>query len=184
MSKEFLIVTNLSPLLDISMSLMLLYLFYVPILKVTNMSWKTFIDETRKRDEINDADMSDTQDKFIYILKISLMLSLMNILSSTLTLSILPHIPEYWWLFSVDYIINSLCTFLLVGNDRRLLWKIMCCYRNNRNVDKNNSNDNSAFQSNKSDKSSQKPSWKSMDTMQVMEQVEMQNKNQTLIVDK
>merc|ERR1712228_563342 len=118
-----------------------------------------------------------TKEKFISVLKVSLFLALINIGSSTICFSILLNVPNIWWLWGFDYAINAFCTFLMMGNDRRLLTKMLCyCINDQRRRRRGDHKENS--KSDKSENASSTapshPTLKSMDTLKIIEQIEME----------
>eukprot|EP01084_Bolivina_argentea_P170818 295979_1 len=162
---DFRLLASLAPITDVSLSLLFTFLFYVPIVKVTKMSWNEFVNNAKY------GDTEQSKEHFISILKISLILSLINIFSSTILFSTIPWYPSFWYVFSFDYVINASSSFGMLGDDRRLLIKCLkcsCC-----KVGEIENNDRSVRSMNNVEKSIQ--------TMAVMEQIEMENNNDILI---
>jgi len=61
--------------------------------------------------------------------------------SSTVCLQILLIIfQKYWWLLACDFGINSICSFLMLGANRKFVSQLICCFHIANNESKTSAN--------------------------------------------
>ncbi len=179
MSDDFILLSNLMPITDILLCVLFSYIFYAPILKVSEISLKDIVGK-RQDDDMNTYDTKPSKAPFIRVLKISLVLSLINVFSTTICFLILPYFAEFWWLWSVDYVVNSMCCFLMMSNDRKLLAKICVCFSTKHNINGQSRTDNVGSETSPGSESEMNSS---ADTMRAMQRIEMQKKHQNLMIN-
>ena len=123
MSDDFLLLSYMGPFIDVAFCALFSYLFYTPILKMANLSLK---DVVGANDHENGTGSPKTKEEVIFILKFSLVLALVSIVSSTACFFIFASFPEFWWIWSVDQPVNSLCTTLMMSHYRKVLRRLLC----------------------------------------------------------
>jgi len=81
----------------------------------------------------NQAKISKKDASFINTMSWNTILSILAT-SSTVCLQILLIIfQKYWWLLSCDFAINSICSFLMLGANRKFALQLICCFRISHN---------------------------------------------------
>ena len=76
--------------------------------------------------------------KFIATMKWNVGLTALNAVSTSTAMFLIAYFREYWWLYTLDFAVNGMSTFLMMGSNRRFLKHYVCyiCYHKQIEMEK------------------------------------------------
>ena len=90
--------------------------------------------QTKKMTEASFANSKYNKHQFTSVMKWNVSLSLISSISTSMGMFSVAAFKKYWWTYTIDFPINGLALFFMIGTNRRFLSnKFACKFKDFRN---------------------------------------------------